>query len=98
RRPLVLLIDDILARLSGVAQVDAFRVGAVEVRLVDFEPDVVRELVANAFAHRDWEQPSIIDIAHSPDGLVVTSPGDLLPTLHVNRLLRESAQRNRVLS
>jgi len=98
RRPLVLLIDDILARLTGVAQTDAFRVGAAEVRLVDFEPDVVRELVANAFAHRDWEQPSIIDIAHSPDGLVVTSPGDLLPTLHVDRLLRESAQRNRVLS
>jgi len=66
--------------------------------LVDYEPDVVRELVANAFAHRDWEQPSVIDIAHSPDGLVVTSPGDLLPTLHVDRLLRESAQRNRVLS
>lgn len=98
RRPLVLLIDDILGRLTGIAQTDAFRVGAVEVRLVDYEPDVVRELVANAFAHRDWEQPSIIDIAHSPDGLVVTSPGDLLPTLHVDRLLRESAQRNRALS
>jgi ATP-dependent DNA helicase RecG len=98
RRPLVLLVDDILARLTGVAQTDAFRVGAAEVRLVDYEPDVVRELVANAFAHRDWEQPSIIEIAHSPDALVVTSPGDLLPTLHPNRLLRESAQRNRVLS
>ena len=98
RRALVLLVEDILARLAGVTQTDAFRVGAAEVRLVDFEPDVVRELVANAFAHRDWEQPSIIDIGHSPDGLVVTSPGGLLPTLHVNRLLRESAQRNRVLS
>jgi ATP-dependent DNA helicase RecG len=54
--------------------------------------------VANAFAHRDWEQPGIIDIAHSPDGLVIASPGDLLPTLNPERLLRESAQRNRVLS
>lgn len=98
RRPLVFLIDDVLARLAGVTQTDAFRVGAAEIRLVDFEPDVVRELVANAFAHRDWEQPGMIDIAHSPDGLVVASPGDLLPTLHPDRLLRESAQRNRVLS
>jgi ATP-dependent DNA helicase RecG len=98
RRPLVLLIDDVLARLAGVTQTDAFRVGAAEVRLIDFEPDVVRELVANAFAHRDWEQPGMIDVAHSPDGLVVASPGDLLPTLHPDRLLRESAQRNRVLS
>lgn len=98
RRPLVLLIEDVLARLAGVTQTDAFRVGAAEVRLVDYEPDVVRELVANAFAHRDWEQPGMIEVAHSPDGLVVSSPGDLLPTLHPDRLLRESAQRNRVLS
>ena len=98
RRPLVLLIDDMLARLAGVTQTDAFRIGAAEVRLVDFEPDVVRELVANAFAHRDWEQPGMIDVVHSPDALVVASPGDLLPTLHPDRLLRESAQRNRVLS
>lgn len=98
RRPLVLLIDDILARLSGVTQTDAFRVGAAEIRLNDFEPDVLRELVANAFAHRDWEQPGMIDLGHSPDALVVASPGDLLPTLHPGRLLRESAQRNRVLS
>lgn len=98
RRPLVVLIDDVLARLAGLAQTDAFRVGATEIRLVDFEPDVLRELIANAFAHRDWEQPGVIDIAHSPDSLVVASPGDLLPTLHPDRLLRESAQRNRVLS
>jgi ATP-dependent DNA helicase RecG len=98
RRPLVLLIEDVLARLAGVAQADTFRVGAAEVRLVDYEPDVVRELVANAFAHRDWEQPGLIDVAHSPDSLLIASLGDLLPTLHPNRLLRESAQRNRVLS
>jgi hypothetical protein len=49
--------------------------GSFRLRLVDYEPDVMRELVANAFAHRDWEQPSIIEIAHSPDALVVTSPG-----------------------
>ncbi len=98
RRPLVLLIEDVLVRLSGVAQTDAFRVGAAEVRLVDYEPDVIRELVANAFAHRDWEQPGVIEVAHSQDSLLIASPGDLLPTLHPSRLLRESAQRNRVLS
>jgi|GEM_PF-2373750 len=98
RRPLVLLIEDVLARLTGVTRTDAFRVGAAEIRLIDFEPDVVRELVVNAFAHRDWERPGMIDVAHSPDCLVVASPGDLLPTLHPDRLLRESAQRNRVLS
>lgn len=98
RRPLILLIDDVLARLAAVTQTDAFRIGAAEVRLADFEPDVTRELVANAFAHRDWEQPGMIEVSHSTDGLIVSSPGDLLPTLHPDRLLRETAQRNRVLS
>ena len=98
RRPLVLLVEDVLARIAGVARQDAFRVGAAEIRLVDYEQDVVRELLANALAHRDWEQPGIIGIEHSPDELTISSPGDLLPTLHPDRLLRESAQRNRVLS
>lgn len=98
RRPLVLLVEDVLARVAGVARQDAFRVGATEIRLVDYEQDVVRELVANALAHRDWEQPGVIHVEHSPDALTISSPGDLLPTLHVDRLLRESAQRNRVLS
>lgn len=98
RRPLVLLIDEILSRAAALASVETIRVGASEVRLVDYDSDVVRELVANAFAHRDWEQPGIIEIAHSPDELVVSSPGDLLPTLHPDRLLRETAQRNRLLA
>lgn len=98
RRPLVLLVEDVLARVAGVAREDAFRVGATEIRLVDYEQDVIRELVANALAHRDWEQPGVIGIEHSPDALTISSPGDLLPTLHADRLLRESAQRNRVLS
>jgi ATP-dependent DNA helicase RecG len=98
RRPIVLLIDEILARIAALASVETIRVGASEVRLVDYDADVARELVANAFAHRDWEQPGIIEIAHSPDELVISSPGDLLPTLHPDRLLRETAQRNGTLA
>lgn len=98
RRPLVLLVEDALARVAGVVVQDTFRVGAHEIRLVDYADDIVRELIANALAHRDWEQPGVIQVEHSPDSLTVSSPGDLLPTLHPDRLLRETAQRNRVLS
>lgn len=98
KRSLVLLIDDILTRLQTIALTETIRVGASEVRLVDYPEDAVRELVANAFAHRDWEQSGVVEITHSPDELVVSSPGGLLPTLDPRRLLRETAQRNRQLS
>jgi ATP-dependent DNA helicase RecG len=97
-RSIVLLIDDVLARVSAVTITETIRVGAAEIRLVDYPDDAVRDLVANAFAHRDWEQPGIIGISHSADELVVSSPGSLLPTLDPRRLLRETAQRNRLLA
>jgi ATP-dependent DNA helicase RecG len=98
KRSLIQLIDDVLARLGAVATVETIRVGASEVRLVDYPEDVVRELAANAFAHRDWEQAGVIEISHSMDELVISSPGSLLPTLDPARLLRETAQRNPLLS
>ena len=98
RRPLVLLVDDVLARLSALASVETLRAGAAQIELVDYPGDVVRELLANAFAHRDWEIPGVIEVAHSPDELSFSSPGGLLPTLRPDRLLRETAQRNRVLA
>jgi len=98
RRPIVLLVDDILARIGAVASTEAIRVSGTQIELVDYPEDVVRELAANAFAHRDWELPGIVEISHSPDELTFSSPGGLLPTLHPDRLLRETAQRNRLLA
>lgn len=93
------LIREILTRMEVLASSETIRVLGREIRLIDYPvEDVVRELVSNAFAHRDWERPGAIEIRHSPDELVVTSPGALLPTLHADRLLRETAQRNRLLA
>lgn len=97
-RPLVLLVDDVLVRLAALSDTDTIRVGAAEVKLTDYPADVVRELLANAIAHRDWELHGIIEVAHSPDELVFVSPGALLPNVHPDRLLRETAQRNRLLA
>jgi ATP-dependent DNA helicase RecG len=67
------------------------RVGAEQVELVDYPSDALREIFANAFAHRDWEVPGVVEIVHSPAELVVSSPGGLLPTLRVDRLLHDAA-------
>jgi ATP-dependent DNA helicase RecG len=97
-RPIVLLVDDVLARLNALANTETIRVGAAEVNLTDYPDDVSRELLANCFAHRDWEMPGVIEVSHSPDELAFSSPGDLLPGVRRERLLRESAQRNRLLA
>lgn len=97
-RPIVLLVDDVLARLNALSATETIRIGAAEVQLTDYPDDVARELLANAFAHRDWELPGVIEVIHSPDELVFSSPGNLLPGVHRDRLLRETAQRNRLLA
>lgn len=97
-RPIVLLVDDVLARINALSSTEAIRVGAAEVRLTDYPDDVARELLANAFAHRDWELPGVIEISHSLDELTFSSPGNLLPGVDSTRLLRETAQRNRLLA
>ncbi len=97
--PLVLLLDQLITLAGALARVQTIRVGAEQVELVDYPPDALREIIANAFAHRDWEAPGIVEIVHSPDELIVTSPGGLLPTLKIDRLLHDAAApRNRLLA
>jgi ATP-dependent DNA helicase RecG len=94
RRPLVLLLDDLLDRLTVLQRTESIRAGAEQLDLVDYPSDALRELLANAFAHRDWEAAGIVELLHSPDELSISSPGGLLPTLDPNRLLRATAARN----
>ena len=97
--PLVLLIDRLLQVLGALTRSQLIRAGAEQVELVDYPPDALREVLANAFAHRDWEAAGVVEVVHSPDELVVTSPGGLLPTLRVDRLLHDAAApRNRALA
>lgn len=98
RRPLVSLLDDLLDRLALLVRVETIRAGAEQIELVDYPPDALRELLANAFAHRDWEAAGVVEIVHSPDELTISSPGGLLPTLRPSSLLRTNAARNSLLT
>lgn len=98
RRPLVLLLDDLLDRLSVLQRTETVRAGAEQLELVDYPSDALRELLANAFAHRDWEAAGIVEVLHSPEELTISSPGGLLPTLDPSRLLRATAARNSLLT
>lgn len=97
--PLVFLLDQVIALVTALSRTQSIRVGAEQVELVDYPADALREIFANAFAHRDWEAPGVVEIVHSPDELVTTSPGGLLPTLRIDRLLHDAAApRNRLLA
>jgi ATP-dependent DNA helicase RecG len=98
RRPLVLLLDELLDRLALLVNTETIRAGAEQLELVDYPPDALRELVANAFAHRDWQAAGVVEISHSPEELTISSPGGVLPTLDPARLLRATAARNSVLT
>ncbi|WP_169807718.1 RNA-binding domain-containing protein [Herbidospora mongoliensis] len=98
-QPLVFLLDWLMATVRGLVKVNSFRVGAEQIELADYPLDAIREIIANAFVHRDWEAPGVVEVIHTPDELIVTSPGGLLPTLRVDRLLHDaSSPRNRLLA
>jgi ATP-dependent DNA helicase RecG len=97
--PLIFLMDQLITLSSALSRTQTIRVGAEQVELIDYPPNALREIFANAFAHRDWEAPGVVEIVHSPDELVVTSPGGLLPTLRIDRLLHDAAApRNALLA
>lgn len=64
----------------------------------DYElpPEVIREAVVNAFAHRDYTQPAAVQVAVFSDRVEVRNPGGLLPPLTPELLHRahSSVTRN----
>ena len=52
-------------------------VGTTRRRLWDYPPEVIRELVVNALAHRDWTRRNDIRLIVFGDRMEVTSPGAL---------------------
>jgi len=50
----------------------------VQLQLYDYPNSAVRELVVNALVHRDYQVDGSVDLEHSPEQLVVSSPGGLV--------------------
>lgn len=63
-------------------------------------PDVaVREAVVNAFMHRDYRTPEVIQLEHTASRLRITSPGGFVPGVTVDNVLTVSSRcRNLSLS
>ncbi|HEY4098343.1 MAG TPA: ATP-binding protein [Baekduia sp.] len=73
--------------------------GGVQLDLVDYPSKAVRELVVNAFIHRSYQTNGSVDVEHSPERLVISSPGGLVAGVTQDNILTHpSTPRNRLLS
>ncbi|MEU9887856.1 ATP-binding protein [Sphaerisporangium sp. NPDC051011] len=73
--------------------------GGVQLQLTDYPGEAVRELIINAFIHRSYETGGTVDIEHSPEHLIITSPGGLVSGVTPSNILTyPSTPRNRLLT
>lgn len=74
-------------------------IGLFNLRIPQFPIEGVREAVLNALTHRDYSNPGEVLLRHSPQELVVTSPGGFVDGITPENILRhEAVARNRTLA
>ncbi|HWB70331.1 MAG TPA: ATP-binding protein, partial [Solirubrobacterales bacterium] len=99
-KPLLAAVEILMEAIATRTQVRPLNVaGGVQLRLVDYPPNAVRELLVNAMIHRGFEGQGSVDIEHSPERLVITSPGGLVSGVTpANILTHPSTPRHRLLA
>lgn len=99
-RPLLGGIERVLDAVESRSDVRPLNLaGGAQLALVDFPPGAVRELVVNAFIHRNYEANGTVEVEHTPDGLDVLSPGGLVAGVTAQNILTHpSTPRNRLLT
>jgi ATP-dependent DNA helicase RecG len=99
-KPLLAAVEVLTEAIDTRTQVQPLNVaGGVQLRLVDYPSSAVRELLVNAMIHRGFDGQGSIDIEHSPERLVITSPGGLVSGVTpANILTHPSTPRHRLLA
>jgi ATP-dependent DNA helicase RecG len=99
-KPLLAAVQILSEAIDTRTQVKPLNVaGGVQLRLVDYPPNAVRELLVNAMIHRGFDGQGSVDIEHSPERLVITSPGGLVSGVTpANILTHPSTPRHRLLA
>lgn len=79
RRALLAAIEHLIDLINARQRITPLNVaGGLQLNLVDYPSDAVRELVVNALVHRDYEVAGSVDIEQSPTYLRITNPGGLV--------------------
>lgn len=98
-RPLLAAVEQLIDAVETRRTVHPLNIaGGVQVQLHDYPSAAVRELVVNALVHRDYEVDGSAEVDHSPDRLVVSSPGGLVFGVTPDNILTHpSTPRSRLL-
>ena len=99
-RPLLAAVEVLMEAIDTRTEVRPLNVaGGVQLRLVDYPPNAVRELLVNAMIHRGFDGQGSVDIEHSPERLLITSPGGLVAGVTPGNILTHpSTPRHRLLA
>jgi len=88
------LINDILTQIPDWNEFVEVSDGIFRKNIYNYPPEVIRELVANAFAHRNYSMRGDIFINLYVDRLEIHSPGLLPLGVTPENILTKSIQRN----
>ena len=88
------LINDILTQIPDWNEFVEVSDGIFRKNIYNYPPEVIRELVANAFAHRSYSMRGDIFINLYSDKLEIHSPGSLPLGVTPENILTKSVQRN----
>ena len=88
------LLDEVLRAAVELHYSDEIPWGSTRRLVRHYPPDVLRELLANAFAHRLYTTATDVFIQAYPDRLEITSPGGLPLGVTPTTILQEHQRRN----
>ncbi|MBE1563164.1 ATP-binding protein [Nonomuraea africana] len=99
-RPLLAAIEALTESVAVRREVHPLNIaGGVQLQLTDYPAEALRELIVNALIHRSYETGGTVDIEHSPERLIVVSPGGLVSGVTPENILTHpSTPRNRLLT
>lgn len=100
RRPLLAAVEVLMEAVSVRMGIHPLNLaGGVQLQLADYPIDAVRELVVNGLIHRSYETDGTVDVEHTPEQLVISSPGGLVAGVTPGNILTyPSTPRNRLLT
>jgi ATP-dependent DNA helicase RecG len=92
------LINDILTQIPDWNEFVEVSDGIFRKNIYNYPPEVIREIIANAFAHRNYSMRGDIFINLYSDRLEIHSPGLLPLGVTPENILTKSVQRNPLLA
>ncbi|WP_456411934.1 ATP-binding protein [Oceanithermus sp.] len=92
-RPLPAALERLHELIQATNRFHPLTVGLFRVEVWDFDVEVYREGLLNAFVHRDWTAPDAVQVHHHPDRLEIANPGGLPPGMTPENILRHPPHR-----